>query len=106
MHGLENTIEDGVEITNSNKLEIPDDNDGKLKIISIDPQSDVKEYDMKEHSDGIEQVLDDEDLKFVTPVVSMIIMAIIKILRLVEAAATVPIILIIKVIVAIPIIKM
>ena len=76
------------------------------KIISIDPQNDVKEYDMKEHSDGIEQVLDDEDLKFVTPVVSMIIMAIIKILRLVEAATTIPILLIIKVIVATPIIKM
>ena len=69
MHGLENTIEDGVEITNSNKLEISDNNDGKFKIISIDPQSDVKEYDMNEHSDDIEQVLDDEDLKFDTPVV-------------------------------------
>ena len=67
--GLENTIEDGVEITNSNKLEISDDNDGKFKIISIDPQSDVKEYDMNEYSDDIEQVLDDEDLKFDTPVV-------------------------------------
>ena len=69
MHGLENTIEDGVDITNSNKLEISDNNDGKFKIISIDPQSDVKEYDMNEHSDDIEQVLDDEDLKFDTPVV-------------------------------------
>ena len=67
LHCLENTIEDGVEITNSNKLEISDDNDGKLKIISIDPQNDVKEYDIKEHSDGIEQLLDDEDLKFDTP---------------------------------------
>ena len=67
MHCLENTIEDGVEITNSNKLEISDDNDRKLKIISIDPQNDVKEYDIKEHSDGIEQLLDDEDLKFDTP---------------------------------------